>query len=494
MTVHRSRETGGVRRTLLVVAAVALAALGSIALSTNEPAVVEAHGSPCSVYAIDCTNPGNAQSQLRHTKSCGYYAQTVRTKYASFGNSYIDVQMRFASGGSGATCNSAWSRASSWACNTPVGCAPGNPKVWVIRGTPNLHSMFSHSDDGTYSRQLRDCCGGLSAQAKGRISSQNGNVVVHAATSAFGPHIATDEGKVTMESQARRRPQLTALALAGMLTLAGCGHVADDTSNVALAVPERVGDPEAELPSAPEESNGSKSPRAPTDEDYVNPLDAWFSGGRSASEIEMAIEQSVADCMRAAGHDWPDPTPPAPTEPITRGALREYRSTDGYGLAVASGARGHVADLRSMSEDERVALLDTLEGSYDDETGERDGGCRGKATDDALQVVQDRAADPVAGELWNSMLTDPRLVAATATWSRCMTDAGFGGVESPQNAAAFVVDMQEAAVHHDAAVRESALGADEMAVARADTACAEQHLWDTWFELGSDAVRKLENR
>jgi hypothetical protein len=139
-----------------------------------------AHAVTCTYYTLDCTNPSTAQSGA--TKSCAYYATTVRSATVSNGPSFVNVDLRYSSGGSGAACGTAWSRASSWACSQPGGlCNSSNPVMWVIRTTPSAVNTSTLAGLGTFSKQLVDCCGGFAAKAAGQILTSNGNAVTSAA-------------------------------------------------------------------------------------------------------------------------------------------------------------------------------------------------------------------------------------------------------------------------------------------------------------------------
>jgi hypothetical protein len=172
-------------RAVLVAMSVVVSAVFSIAAFSSA-----AYADSCTTYSIDCTNP--SVNWAGATKPCSYYATTVRSMSGSAFGSSISVELRFSAGGSGATCGTAWSRISNSNCNPQSTCDPSNtsnPFPFVQRTAPGSLSTYTlgklGSGTGSFSFQVKDCCGGFQARAAGALFSTGGSTIVTAYTTTY---------------------------------------------------------------------------------------------------------------------------------------------------------------------------------------------------------------------------------------------------------------------------------------------------------------------
>jgi hypothetical protein len=133
-----------------------------------------------------------------------------------------------------------------------------------------------------------------------------------------------------------------------------------------------------------------------------------------------------------------------------------------------------------MTEAEFLGYLDVLEGP------DRSSGCRGEA-DDAVygRLLTATVPSEVYDEAWRAFTNDPRVVAATEAWATCMQAKGYPGLRLPEEASARATESISGDAGRTAAQFE-------LEIAAADVACAEVHLWDVWYEVGTPLVAMLE--
>ncbi len=184
--------------------------------------------------------------------------------------------------------------------------------------------------------------------------------------------------------------------------------------------------------------------------------------------------------MKRAGSKWV-PRVYGPSEPTTRGDLRVYRNTKGYGINESPGAGAVTADndpnlafMKSLTEEELLRYLETLEGPYGADG--RHGGCRDQAAAPDPGAVK-RRGNARAIQLWSEMQSSPEVVAGAKLWSQCMAAAGFADLAGPEDARSLA--------------GASGTAAAEVKIASADVRCAEAHLWQAWRKLGDRAVAEL---
>ena len=226
-------------------------------------------------------------------------------------------------------------------------------------------------------------------------------------------------------------------------------------------------------------------PSGPLDDDLVDPLNAWFANGLSSAELAALEDAAVEDCMAAQGLVWTAPPDPAGPD-LTRGGTRKFRLTSGYGIGKNSyrpDNDSNQAVMAKLSEADLERYLTALEGPF--VNGDRNGGCRRTAHDTTFAVITERAKDTAAGEAWQAALNDPRALAAEVAWQDCMGDRGVKPPTDPRSMPSAAIDQVIAVSDAQAARRL------ELDIAAADVECSAAHLWDVWFEIGTEALARL---
>ena len=175
----------GKSRALVAAMSVLVGSIFSVAVFSST-----AYADSCTTYSIDCTNP--SVNWAGATKPCSYFAFTARTASGSGFGSSINVELRFSAGGTGATCGTAWSRIASYICDSQRACdntSTGNPYPFVQRTAPGSLSTYGlgriGSGSGSFSYQVKDCCGGFQARAAGALFGTGGSTIVSAYTATY---------------------------------------------------------------------------------------------------------------------------------------------------------------------------------------------------------------------------------------------------------------------------------------------------------------------
>ena len=220
---------------------------------------------------------------------------------------------------------------------------------------------------------------------------------------------------------------------------------------------------------------------------------------------ERIVEERTAECMRARGFEYRPADPVARRTALVGGNLseEEFTAQYGYGIttlldrSVPATADPNVGIRNALGPADRaaydVALLGedrsaTFFAAMDTGDFSRLGGCTrtaveaafgGAATVTSLQTKLD--------ELDRRIVADPRMVAAVATWTRCMADAGYPGLTVSEDVDATLqarlidvigplasFDPTAAPTYDKAALTE--LQRLEVAMVTADVACEDKHV------------------
>jgi hypothetical protein len=327
-------------------------------------------------------------------------------------------------------------------------------------------------------------------------------------------------------SRSRRTPGLAAAAavVAGLaLTLSACSSTGQQ------AGAGNAPSPGASSSGAP--SSGSASPGAT----QTSPLEAYLGagGGFSSSESddtrERRSEEAIARCMARQGFEYiPDPISftvkpgPGGSQIISQNNPTfpdlppdQFAARYGYGISTAPAPSQqkdpldrNQAIVEKMSVSERVAYYQALYGTSIqlDSRGDltntitsSDDSCEGRAAaafpDDPAQQTQAKKVDRVktsyqslldrVSALNDQELADPRVRAATQTWSSCLAAAGFPGYDDLDAPRASILQKARALMGHDLdptgvdPTRLAALRRREISLAVADNSC--HTAWDQTF-------------
>jgi hypothetical protein len=225
---------------------------------------------------------------------------------------------------------------------------------------------------------------------------------------------------------------------------------------------------------------------------------------------ESRAEAVIRDCMKAQGFDY------VPVDPLARRAAvvgssrlsdEDFIKQFGYGISTLWGRGGAQADpnerLRaSLSPSDRAAYDRALGGENPGATFERAvdrgdftqlGGCRLKATQVVFGGTQVLTQLQQKLDLLDDrILEDQRMVRALERWASCMSHAGYE-FEDPEEVDTDLLERMEKIVgpvpgplatgpapgqapqpYDHAAL--AALQRDEVAIARADSACERKHI------------------
>lgn len=206
----------------------------------------------------------------------------------------------------------------------------------------------------------------------------------------------------------------------------------------------------------------------------VDPVVAAMQNNLTNSEINGLIEEGIGACMADQGLEY-TVLELAPSEPVMREDLREFRSTYGYGFhspprnSFDSSNDSNLARMQAMDDAELRHYLDALEGAdrFDEGTSANGGGCR-KAVEDALAVeIPILDADPESrmAEIKDDIGADSVREVGNVEYSQCMATAGYD-VQDPFEARGM------------AAMTETF--DEERTLALADVDCQESSLWIEW--------------
>jgi hypothetical protein len=228
--------------------------------------------------------------------------------------------------------------------------------------------------------------------------------------------------------------------------------------------------------------------------DYLSAI----SGGSDESlarvkTAEREIQDSIAECMTAQGFAYT----PLDVEAMFGASdlqamattAHDFAEASGYGISISilEGAAATGADGRVLSVAEAEAYQTALYGATTGSTAGRTpgSGCDGKARKSVDPVVTVAGSKGDFDDL-NVQITqiyvqaeaDPRVVTATASWSRCMGGAGYPGLALKARAAQKISEAlaelgAASPTGVPAASQLEALQAEERSIATADADCTE---------------------
>jgi hypothetical protein len=237
--------------------------------------------------------------------------------------------------------------------------------------------------------------------------------------------------------------------------------------------------------------------------------------GMTDEELVTAIEEvesSIATCMQDAGFEY------VPIDPVTfRRAMDELTSVPGlsdeefvaqygYGLTTlpptqAFGAgEENAAIVADLPDADKVAYQRTLWGDnteatfvimLENEDFSQMDGCTKTAIEEVF--TEEQLSPNFTNPFDAQVAQDPRMVAALAEWSDCMSEAGFD-YESPEDAEGELIDRFDALTggadpatltgSDQEALAE--LQGEEKAIATKDLECTEEHLEEVEIQVERD--------
>jgi hypothetical protein len=224
---------------------------------------------------------------------------------------------------------------------------------------------------------------------------------------------------------------------------------------------------------------------------------------------QTTAENYIRDCMKARGFDYVPQDPAAQQAALHGGrSLSEgdFEKQFGYGITTLYEQRRKLA-VAGPNQAYRDALSEADGKAYDEalhggdptatffealDSGDfsRLGGCLKTATDQVFggaDVLESLSVK--LDELDQKMLADARMVKVVKEWSACMREAGFDGLEEPEEVDAVLMEKLEAIVgspgdrastdgaegDYDKAAL-AALQKEEVAMVTADIECEEEHI------------------
>jgi hypothetical protein len=328
-------------------------------------------------------------------------------------------------------------------------------------------------------------------------------------------------------SRSRRTPgPAVVAAVVGLaLTLSACSPSGSEAGPGGTASPGAASSGVA--------TSGSPTPGAtPT-----SPLDAYlgagggFSSGVSDDTRERKTEEAIARCMARQGFEYiPDPISftvkpgPGGSQIISQNNPTfpdlppdQFAARYGYGISTAPDPSKQKDPLdrnqeivEKMGVSERVAYYQALygtsiqldsQGDLTNSISSSDDSCDGRAAaefpDDPTQQSQEKKVDRVrtsykslldqVSALNDQELADPRVRAATQTWSSCLAAAGFPGYDQLDAPRQSIMAKARALMGHDLdptgvdPTRLAALRRREISLAVADNSC--HTAWDQTFAI-----------
>lgn len=274
------------------------------------------------------------------------------------------------------------------------------------------------------------------------------------------------------------RPSLlrasSAVALVGLLTLAGCSGDKKSGANGA----------------EPEEGPLSKIMSA-----------AWGDYDQeSVNKEQIEVENLVAECMAAEGFDYSPQDYSSMSGAMVSSVdfadqnTKEWVAKNGYGMSMGMETEeptdGETQEewvdpnadyVASLSESEQTAFYEALYGVQPEMTDEEmenyeynweTSGCQGSAQHEVSGGVQDIYSDPKFEDLMESMNDlysagekDPRMLELNTKWADCMADAGFSEFATPMDAMNSVSDAQSELYNFEGEMSEDYTGPSDEAIA-----------------------------
>jgi hypothetical protein len=236
-------------------------------------------------------------------------------------------------------------------------------------------------------------------------------------------------------------------------------------------------------------------------------------------ERQAQAENLVRDCMKAQGFDYVPVDPQAQKAALVGQAgmsSEDFEKQFGYGITTLYDKRlqqtaiGPNKDVRDrLGDADRVAYDRALYGddptatfqvALDNGDFTRLGGCTKEAADKVfggtalVQTLQSKL-----DEVDEKIFADPKMVKAIAKWSQCMREAGYSGLQDPDEVDAVLEKKLEAIVGSPEervapAAGEApdydrtalaALQREEVAMVAADVACEKKHLVEVEEEVSA---------
>ncbi len=294
-------------------------------------------------------------------------------------------------------------------------------------------------------------------------------------------------------------------------------------------------------------SNDDNAGTADTEQDGSgSPLESLFGFDENSQRL---VEDAVASCMRDRGWEY-TPRPPADFSALdAQFGGDDFVAEYGYGISTDPPMDGFVASTgvgnddpndayrKTLSETDQQRYFADLYGSAttDDAAGSVSvdvgaGGAMGELDPNACVTIAQEAAakeNPALGaefgkrlgELMGRLEDDPRAIEAGKKWSTCMAEAGFvyegqgdvfsdlmqrnseiRGTDQPAvgggGGATVVVGGQPGStvpLSAGDAERLSKLQDEERAIAKADAACADEHLAGVREQLELEVYETLQS-
>lgn len=255
-------------------------------------------------------------------------------------------------------------------------------------------------------------------------------------------------------------------------------------------------DPASSAPPNPAFSDATVGGSAVDSGGYASLLQYYAYAGGSPNDVNIERQRVIASCMRDQGWEYYPPPEEVlrSSEPNELHALKEYRSSRGYGISTSvesdfsRDTDPNLAYVRDLSDSARASYYVSLNGGATDGSGSPPGGCELEANDAAQSELPifDANVQIVLADMATDLNADPRYQAAVAEWSGCMSDKGFM-FESPDAAPQSIFDEMNQATNQDDFVD---VQAHEILVAQADFDCAVEHLLSVQNSVNAELVQR----